>query len=339
MTIKNKHAWNLSDLKKIKKNKKTVFSCFHCGGGSTMGYKLAGYDVLGGVEIDKKMMAIYKINHNPKYSYLMGIKEFNKIPNRELPKELFCLDILDGSPPCSSFSSCGRRDKDWSKEKKFREGQEKQILDTLFFDFIKTAKKLKPKIIVVENVKGIIQGKARGYVKEIIKRFEKIGYTVQIFLLDAAFMEVPQKRERIFFIAHKRKIKLKLHFNYKIIPLKDVFDFERMGKIAISKQFDMWKRCKQGYQFSSVHIKTSFFNYYKASKDKPSNTLVSSSDGGYFYWDEPLKFHKMEYIRIQSFPDDYNFLKNNVCYVCGMSVPPKMMMHISKEVYKQLLCK
>ncbi len=48
--------WNLTDLKEVKSNGLKVFSCFHCGGGSTMGYKLAGYEVLGGVEIDPKMM-------------------------------------------------------------------------------------------------------------------------------------------------------------------------------------------------------------------------------------------------------------------------------------------
>jgi DNA (cytosine-5)-methyltransferase 1 len=46
------------------------------------------------------------------------------------------LDILDGSPPCSSFSMAGNREKDWGKEKKFREGQAEQVLDNLFFDFI-----------------------------------------------------------------------------------------------------------------------------------------------------------------------------------------------------------
>ena len=115
--------WNLSELKDWPKHGRTVFSCFHCGGGSTMGYKLAGYDVLGGVEIDPEMMKIYRANHNPKHSYLMGIQEFNKILNDKLPKELFNLDILDGSPPCSSFSMAGSREKAWGKKKKFREGQ------------------------------------------------------------------------------------------------------------------------------------------------------------------------------------------------------------------------
>ena len=83
------------------KDKGKVFSCFACGGGSTMGYKLAGFDVIGCNEIDPKMIEAYKTNHNPKYSYLEPIQTFKL--RKDLPKELYNLDILDGSPPCSSF--------------------------------------------------------------------------------------------------------------------------------------------------------------------------------------------------------------------------------------------
>ena len=58
--------WSLKDLKKVKKNGYKVLSTFACGGGSTMGYKLAGYEVIGAVEIDKRMAEIYLENHEPK---------------------------------------------------------------------------------------------------------------------------------------------------------------------------------------------------------------------------------------------------------------------------------
>ena len=89
----------------------------------------------------------------------------------------------------------GSREKACGKEKHFREGQSKQVLDDLFFHFIDTAKKLKPKVVVAENVKGLVIGKAKGYVKQIFKKFDEAGYDVQLFLLNAAFMGVPQKRE------------------------------------------------------------------------------------------------------------------------------------------------
>ena len=69
------YEWTLKDAK-FTKDKGTVFSCFACGGGSTMGYKLAGFDVIGCNEIDPKMMEAYKANHNPKYAYLEPIQTF-----------------------------------------------------------------------------------------------------------------------------------------------------------------------------------------------------------------------------------------------------------------------
>ena len=97
-----------------------VFGTFVCGGGSTMGYKLAGYDHLGGVEIDKRLEKLYRQNHNPKYFYLEDIRAFNK--RADLPKELYDLDILDGSPPCTTFSMSGKREATWGKKKVFKEG-------------------------------------------------------------------------------------------------------------------------------------------------------------------------------------------------------------------------
>ena len=58
------YNWNLKDAI-FTKDKGKVFSCFACGGGSTMGYKLAGFDVIGHNDIDKKMIEVYKLNHNP----------------------------------------------------------------------------------------------------------------------------------------------------------------------------------------------------------------------------------------------------------------------------------
>src|SRR5690606_8715032 len=210
----------LTDLKTVRKNGLKVFSCFVCGGGSTMGYKLAGFDVIGANDIDPEMAWHYQENHKPKHYYLEDIREFRK--RKDLPKELFNIDVLDGSPPCSSFSMSGNREKDWGKEKKFREGQASQTLDDLFFEFIELAKRLKPKVVIAENVKGMLAGDARGYVIEVIEQFEKIGYNVQLFLLNAAAMGVPQSRERVFFICTRKDLKLgklKLEFTQKAIPL------------------------------------------------------------------------------------------------------------------------
>lgn len=197
--------WSFADYPK-EKNGLKVFSCFACGGGSTMGYKLAGCEVLGCCEIDPRMNEIYVKNHNPKYNFLMDIREFNSIPNDELPAELFALDILDGSPPCTTFSMAGEREESWGKKKKFREGQAEQTLDDLSFVFIETAAKLKPKCVIMENVEGLLLGEAWAYVQKIYKLFGEIGYEVGHWLLKGENMGVPQTRHRVFFIALRNDV-------------------------------------------------------------------------------------------------------------------------------------
>lgn len=347
-TIHKTGPWLLSDLESIEPNGFNVMSCFHCGGGSTMGYKLSGFNVLGGVEIDKEMSNIYILNHHPKYQFNMGIKEFNKLPKEKIPTEFFNLDILDGSPPCSSFSMAGSREKKWGKEKKFREGQALQVLDDLFFHFVDTARRLQPKVVVAENVTGLVKGKARGYVKEIAKLFELAGYDIQIFLLNAAFMGVPQKRERIFFIAKKKSLnylpKLNLEFKENPIVVSKAFDGlnETKYKVLTDVQYSMWSRCSIGNFFSSVHPKGSWFNSFKLDPNKVANTVTASagrSAGGLYHWCEPRQLSPGEYARLQTFPDDYKVSRDKLTYICGMSVPPYMMNRISKQIELQWLNK
>lgn len=338
--------WNISDLKDVKSNNKKVFSCFHCGGGSTMGYKLAGYDVIGGVEIDPEMMKIYRTNHSPKHSFLMGVQEFNKMPKDKIPAELFDLDILDGSPPCSSFSMSGSREKAWGEKKKFREGQAHQVLDDLFFEFIKIAEILKPKIVVAENVKGLIIGKAKGYVKMIADQLDRAGYDVQLFLLNAAFMGVPQKRERTFFIARRKDLclpKIQLNFTEKTITCAEAFEgIDSVGKQNSPDQAKWWKLCKPGCAFSSIHPKGSWFNSFKLNPKEVAPTVTGSagaSTSGFYHWSKPNHLSERGYNRLQTFPDDYNYCGQFSPYINGMSVPPFMMQRVANQIYKQWLYK
>lgn len=336
MTILKTGPWNLSDLKNVEKNGLKVLSCFSCGGGSTMGYKLAGYEVIGAVEIDPEMAAIYKANHHPKYLFNMPIQEFNKLPDKDIPEEFFNIDILDGSPPCSSFSMTGSREKKWGKKSYFREGQAEQHLDDLFFDFIATAKRLQPKVVIAENVKGLIQGNAKGYVKKIFQGFKDAGYSVQLFLLNAALMGVPQRRERIFFVANRLDKKIKFEFNEKPISVKESFiglkeDFKT--NLPLSAR-DLWSKVKIGSYFKEVHPKGSWFNHIKLNPNLPAPTAVSGSQ--HYSWYSARYLNSIECSRIQSFPDDFNFLKTKPSYVCGMSVPPFMMQRIADQIYKQL---
>jgi len=334
--------WNLSELKDVPKNGRKVFSCFHCGGGSSMGYKLAGYDVLGGVEIDPEMMAIYRKNHNPKHSFLMGVEEFNRIPREKIPADLFNLDVLDGSPPCSSFSLSGNREKNWGEKKKFREGQTEQILDDLFFHFIETARILQPKVVIAENVKGLVIGKAKGYVKEIAQMFSHAGYDMQLFLLNAAFMGVPQRRERVFFIGTKKSIKLpRLNISFNEPPISvhtalvGLPDQSKLGRPLTAAAQALWSKVGYGEPLSKAHPKGHRFNLYKCDPHKTAYTLTADASNNPIHWSEPRRFTKLECARIQTFPDDYDFGKFQDNYICGMSVPPFMMQRVAQAVGEQ----
>lgn len=324
------YEWNLTDLIKIPKNKYNVFSCFSCGGGSTMGYKLAGYNVVGNCEIDKKINEVYIANHKPKYNYCIPIQQMNDLEN--YPKELCNLDVLDGSPPCSTFSLAGEREKNWGKSKKFREGQAYQVLDDLFFEFIKLANKLRPKIIVAENVKGILMGNAKGYVNLIIKKLEEAGYKTQIFLLNSARMGVPQKRERVFFISTREDLnipKLDLEFNEKLITYGEIKDTEYKSINKDTMLYQRWlRRSKSDNSVCDTVERTengkiSSYNTPYVKDNRVPNTLAAGSL--FLRFDVPGSISDRDIKLIQTFPQDYNFLNQNVQYICGMSVPPIMM--------------
>ncbi|NOJ73183.1 DNA cytosine methyltransferase [Paenibacillus alvei] len=337
--------WSLKDIDAVNKHGRTVFSCFSCGGGSTMGYKLAGYTVLGNVEIDPQMMRIYRQNHKPKHPFMMPIQDFKALPNDELPPELFNLDILDGSPPCSVFSTAGAREKKWGGEFAFREGQAVQRLDGLFFDFLDVAEKLQPRVIIAENVKGMLIGKARGYVSMVLSRFRELGYRPQLFLLNSATMGVPQKRERIFFIAVRDDMPfppLRLEFNEPPVLYRDIRSGDGQLITPSSKTFKRWqKRRPRDLNMGDVtereEGKNSNFNTILVKDQKVPNTIASSSV--FVRTDVPQQVSDSDVIRIQTFPRDYDFMDADVQYVCGMSVPPLMMKGIASEIYKQWFSK
>lgn len=334
--------WYISELKSVPKNGLTVFSCFSCGGGSSMGYKLAGYDVIGNCEIDPRVMEIYKKNNHPKYPYLMDIRDFLKIPASDLPAELFHLDILDGSPPCSVFSTAGEREKGWNNEKVFREGQAKQKLDDLFFYFIRLAEKLKPRVVIAENVSGLLKGNAKGYVNEIFKAFDAAGYKTQLFLLNAAFMGVPQRRERCFFIAQRKDCLFpKLALDFKEKPI-------RFGEIRTEHGIDvsssvygqlMKYRIKTDQDIGDisrrVRGKDSGFTNKIQHDDEIAKTTTSS--GSFFRDCDGMGLSVGDYVAIQSFPQDYDFGNQSAQYVCGMSVPPVMMAQVAAQIKDQWL--
>lgn len=335
------YKWNLSDgypAAGIEHHGLKVFGTFICGGGSTMGYKMAGYDHLGGVELDDAISRVYEANHKPEYLYKEDIRI--TCNRNDLPAELYNLDIFDGSPPCSTFSMAGTREEGWGVEKVFGEGNTLQRLDDLFFDYLKMVEKLRPKVAIAENVTGMVKGNAKAYVHEVAKEFNRIGYQVQLFNLNAASMGVPQARERIFFIARRNDLKfrpLQLSFNESPIPFGVIEDQVKdvLGKKITDVIYPYWKMSKEGKPLSKVHPKGHYFNSYKVSRTKVVVTVAANDGARYIHYKYPNKISDDCLKLIGSFPMDYNFMDVRPQYLIGMSVPPVMIAQIAHQVYKQ----
>lgn len=302
-----------------------------------MGYKLAGCEVLGCCEIDPRMNRVYLQNHKPKHNFLMDIRKFNELPNDEIPPELFDLDILDGSPPCTTFSTAGLRERTWGKEKKFREGQVAQTLDDLSFIFIETVNKLRPKTVVMENVAGLLQGEAWGYVQKIYKDFAAIGYNLKHWLLKGESMGVPQARHRVIFVAVRKDIdfdleSVSMEFNYEPITYKEVK--EGIGKELIDgtdKKAILMRSLPCDKRLMEVLMRetgdnSKYYTEYILQDDNVPPTLTANSK--YYRGNEKTWITNEDARNISTFPRDYDFLDQNVQYICGMSVPPLMIKRV-----------
>lgn len=340
--------WRLADgypAKGIDNHQSTVFGTFICGGGSTMGYKLAGFHHLGGVELDPAVAETYRLNHHPQHLYNEDIRDFNR--RTDLPPELYQLDLLDGSPPCSTFSTAGSRDKAWGKEKRFAEGQKLQTLDDLVFIYCDTILKLRPKCFLLENVSGIIKGNAKSYSRRIVEYLTGNGYEVQVFCLNAATMGVPQARERVFFIGHKKEYRLPrltLQFNEEPIPFGMCEDREGEHRaIETENQKDVFNHRKYGdenfadtqQRMKNKDGKTGF-NSIWLYKNKVAPALTTKYYDVY-HFDRPVKINETEIKNCGTFPQDYQSPTKDIGWLVGMSVPPVMTAQVAWQIYLQWL--
>ena len=340
------YKWKLSDLKKVKKNNLKVMSLFSGAGGSSMGYKLVGCDVICCVEIDKKQMKLYKKNLNPKNSYLGDIRDFCKEPTT---KDYYNIDILDASPPCTLFSNINKTaDKYKGVKRKFKEGQKEQTLDDLFFETIKLVKIIKPKVCIFENVMGLLQEKNKKYVDKIIKQLNGLGYGVSIEQLRAMDFGVPQIRKRVFFIAVRNDINCKqkdlantplFYFKkYKHVKWGEIE--ENDGYRPLTKyMMDWWvKRKPTDRTFEQITKREgklySLFGTNLLKKKNMAPTITTRNIN--VLYDQPRLMNDTELIKCGSFPLDYDFLDTKPLYSIGMCVPPLMMARIVNDLTQQI---
>lgn len=337
------YSWKLADgypAKGLTANGLKVFGTFICGGGSSMGYKLAGYEHLGGVEIDEKVSEIYARNHHPKYLYTEDLRIFNQ--REDLPDELYNLDVLDGSPPCSTFSMAGSREKAWGKEKIFAEGQAMQTLDDLVFVYCETIQKLRPKVFLLENVKGLANGNAKSYLRRIFTTMNTAGYDCQVFILNAASMGVPQMRERCIVIGRRKDLNLpsiKLSFNEPPIVFGKVIDkTDQVNNLPPFAQRAYEVRRPEDTRIYDTNRrefgKNTGYTSFWTPEDKVCHTLCTSE---LYLTSIPRSMNAKELLCVGTFPQDYDYPNiGRLRFLVGMSVPPVMMAQIAHQIATQI---
>lgn len=184
-----------------------VVSTFSGCGGSCLGFEMAGFDVVWANEFVPAAQDTYRANHP--HTPLDG-RDIREVKPEEILEvvglERGELDVLNGSPPCASFSSAGKRSEHWGKVKAYSDT--KQRTDDLFFEFVRLLAGLQPRAFVAENVAGLTRGVAIGYFKEIMRALDGAGYAVKCKVLDAQWLGVPQSRSRAIFVGVRKDLAL-----------------------------------------------------------------------------------------------------------------------------------
>ena len=197
----------IAEIQKIPFNGFEVVSTFSGAGGSSLGYRMAGFKILWANEFIPAAQEVYRANFPNTF---LDKRDIRIVKPEEILKTIGMkrgeLDLLDGSPPCASFSTAGNRNRDWGKIKKYSDT--KQRTDDLFFEYVRILDGLQPKVFLAENVSGLVKGVAKGYFLMILAALKGCGYRVKAKLLDAQWLGVPQKRQRIIFIGVRNDLEI-----------------------------------------------------------------------------------------------------------------------------------
>ncbi len=179
-----------------KTRKKPTCIDLFCGcGGLSKGFELAGFEIVGGIDFNAAAIRTFNRNFKNGKGICCDILNADKKFILEQFDDLKKVDVIIGGPPCQGFSSANRYNK---------EGDDPR--NKLFFEFMKFVDIAKPKVVVIENVRGIVTNNG-GYAKDRIKElFEERGYLVSHKILDASMHGVPQKRLRNFFVMTKNEL-------------------------------------------------------------------------------------------------------------------------------------
>ena len=361
--------YNLQDVYDASsQNKFNVISTFAGGGGSSTGYRLAGGKILCINEFVEEARNTYRENYPDTPILPDDIKE---LTGQHLLDAAGIkageVDILDGSPPCSAFSVAGAmvqggHSKGFKQTKKYSDGKKIENIEDLFFEFLRVAEEIKPKVIVGENVAGLTMGEAKQYYYKITNEFEKIGYDVSSMVLDSSHYGVPQTRKRLIFIGVREDVTTAIGLTFMniagVFPEK-FSEAITCGDAFSDLQYDeeeikmLTEKFSKGSHFETAskmpkdpdkvltgcdyHPKGHHFNMKRISRHKPAPTITAS--GGCIHWEEMRKLALCETQRAMSLPDDFKLTGKweQKSERMGRMVPPLMMKAIADSIYEKVL--
>ena len=343
--------WDEEERIKPQRNYK-IIELFAGAGGLALGLEKAGFESLLLNEIDKDACETLKKNRANWNVKNCDIKEY------DFTKFKGKVDLLTGGFPCQAFSYAG-------KKLGFNDTR-----GTLFYEFARAVKETNPKVILAENVKGLVShdsGKTLETIRDII---DEIGYElVEPKVLKAIFYKVPQKRERIFLVAIRKDLSRFVSFNYpakfpKIFTLKDALkkgdlfnkDVPKTeGQIYPQRKKEILSKVPQGGYWRDLpdnlqreYMRGSYFLgggktglARRLSWDEPSLTLTCApaqkqTERCHPSETRPLTFR--EYARIQTFPDDWLFCGSlsSIYKQIGNAVPVNLAYAVGRSLVNLL---
>ena len=378
--MNNYKRYTLEDtLQSEKRALFNVLSTFAGGGGSSTGYRLAGGKILAVNEFVEEAQNTYRENY-PNTLIIPG--DIKKLTGKDFLDKIGLkpgeLDLLDGSPPCSAFSMAGSVSHGkgnthadaFGKTKQYSDIKGVSNVEDLFFEFLRVADEIKPKVIIGENVEGLTMGEAKEYFHKIQNTFEQMGYLVVADVLNASYFGVPQSRKRTFFIGVREDVADKIGLNfmtmYQLYPevnkeqtnlgeaISDIVNedkeeldylFEKIGPDrAVGKTLaKMPTDPDKVLTGMDYHEKGHHFNLKRSSLRKPCPTITAMGNlagvAGTCHPIENRKFTIKELKRIMSLPENFKLTGQHKQQSerIGRMVPPLMMKALSESVYNKVL--
>lgn len=305
----------------------TVMSLFAGCGGSSLGYRINGFSVIWANEFVEAARDVYFENSSGKT--LVDGRDIRKIkPDAVMTKLGIApgeLDVLDGSPPCASFSTSGKREAGWGKTRKYSDRA--QRTDDLFHEYVRFLGVLQPKVFVAENVYGLIKGRAQGTFIEIFEAMQKCGYRVESKLLDAQWLGVPQARQRLFFIGVREDLGVAPPFPAPLPYRYGVSDAIETPLLGIGGN-GLYGKAR--WNPASWPARTIGAGPTTGNGRSPAGDVLVEVDGKQVR----RKFTIPELKRVTGFPDDFVLTGsfNEQWERLGRAVPPVMMAAIAREL-------